>query len=149
MFLDFIKNLLKPKNAHNGLIDTLKKDHQKLFEIYTNISKSLQSNRFLDVQNSVKQFVNEYNKHILLEDTQLYVALEEKYKNRKTILRTIKDIEKDMNSITRAIKFFEKKYSQVNYDNRDIFEEELKYIGQVLTDRVQLEEERLYPLLIK
>ena len=140
----FLKKMFEKKNP---LISTLKDDHQKLFELYKYLLDETEKNNFANVQNGVKKFVNEYNKHILLEDTQLYVALEEKYKDRKTILRTIKDIEKDMDAITRAIKFFEKKYSLINYENRDIFLEELKYIGQVLTDRVKLEEERLYPLL--
>jgi len=52
-----------------------------------------------------------------------------------------------MNSITRAITFFERKYKDITFNNRDIFMEEFKHIGSVLTQRVELEEERLYPLL--
>ena len=107
----------------------------------------MEDNNFVAAQNSVKKFINEYNRHILLEDTQLYIALEEMYADKKHILKTIQTIERDMNAITRAITFFERKFKTINYENRDIFMEEFKYIGQVLVDRVELEEERLYPLL--
>jgi len=101
----------------------------------------------LETRNGLKKFINLYNKHILLEDTQLYIALKEKYNDKKTVLKVIQDIEKDMDAITRALKFFERKYTIINEDKKDLFIEELEHIGKVLVERVTLEEERLYPLL--
>ena len=146
---EFFKKLFRQKeeNKEKNLISILKNDHQKLLKVYTNINKAMEKNDFVQATYEVKKFISEYNKHILLEDTNLYIVLEEKYKNKKQILKTIEKIEKDMNSITRAISFFERKYKTINYENRDIFMEEFKHIGQVLTERVELEEERLYPLL--
>jgi len=145
----FIKKLFGQNKVakENNLINILKNDHQNLIKIYVNIDKAMEKNDFTQAQYEVKKFISEYNKHILLEDTKLYIALEDKYREKKQILKTIEKIEKDMNSITRAITFFERKYKIINHDNRDIFMEELKHIGQVLTERVELEEERLYPLL--
>ena len=144
---DFIKNFFKQEDKNKNLISLLIKDHQKLFELYTELHKSLESKNFEEIRLSIKHFVNAYHQHILLEDTKLYVALEEKYKDKKTILETIKVIEKDMNEITRSIKFFEKKYISLTPDKLNSCIEELNYIGEVLTRRVELEENRLYNLL--
>ena len=144
---DFIKNLFQKKDNNEDLINLLIKDHQKLFELYTELHKSLESKNFEEIRLSIKHFVNAYHQHILLEDTKLYVALEEKYKGKKTILETIKVIEKDMNEITRSIKFFERKHMSLTPDKLNSCIEELNYIGEVLTRRVELEENRLYNLL--
>ena len=144
---DFIKNLFQKKDNNEDLINLLIKDHQKLFELYTELHKSLESKNFEEIRLAIKHFVNAYHQHILLEDTKLYVALEEKYKGKKTILETIKVIEKDMNEITRSIKFFERKYISLTPDKLNSCIEELNYIGEVLTRRVELEENRLYNLL--
>jgi len=146
---EFFKKLFKKDNQEQSLIDTLKKDHQKLIEVYTKISNAINKDDFEQTKILVKEFVGEYNKHILLEDVELYVALEEKYKEKKQILRTIKTIEKDMNNITKTITFFERKYKEITPNNKDLFLEEFRNIGRVLTQRVELEEERLYPLLHK
>jgi len=144
----FLKNIFSSKEKkEKNIISILKDDHKRLIDIYVKIDKAMDKNDFVLAQHEVANFVREYNKHILLEDTQLYVALEEKYQDKKHILKTIKAISKDMNAITRAITFFERKYKEINYNNRDIFMEEFKHIGSVLTQRVELEEERLYPLL--
>ena len=144
---EFIKKLFNKKNDKNELISTLKNDHKKLIQIYQEIDKAIEIDDFFNAQQNLKKFTENYNKHILLEDTQLYIALENQYKDSKQILKVIKTISKDMNSITRAITFFEKKYHNINANNKEEFMEEFKEIGTILLDRIELEEERLYPLL--
>jgi len=145
--IQFFKKLFGTKKQNNALIDTLKGDHKNLVNIYTKIHKAVEKNNFAQAQSELKNFVHEYNKHILLEDTQLYIALEEKYKDKKQILKTIRSIGKDMNDITRTITFFEKKYKIINNSNKEEFLAELDNIGEVLVKRVEFEEERLYTLL--
>jgi len=144
---EFIKKLFNKKNDKNELISTLKNDHKKLIQIYQEIDKAIEIDDFFNAQQNLKKFTENYNKHILLEDTQLYIALENQYKDSKQILKVIKTISKDMNGITRAITFFEKKYLNINANNKEEFMEEFKEIGIILLDRIELEEERLYPLL--
>jgi len=146
---EFLKNLFSTKKENNfiNLIDILKNDHKNLIEIYQKIDNYIEKNDFTNAKQELKKFINKYNRHILLEDTQLYITLEEQYKDKKQILKVIHSISKDMNSITRAITFFEKKYSEINENNKNEFKEEFREIGTILLDRVELEEERLYPLL--
>jgi len=140
----FLKKWFKKDNY---LITTLKKDHLNLLNIFNELKEISQENDFEKIQSQIKLFVNEYYKHILLEDTQLYQALKEKYQNEPHIAQSIINLEKEMNKITRAIKFFDRKYSNgLNKNNKDIYLEELNHIGNILKERIDLEEERLYPL---
>jgi len=145
--IKFFKRLFGTKRQNDALINTLKKDHKDLVNIYVSINKAMEKNDFHKAQTELKKFVHEYNKHILLEDTQLYIALEEKYQDKKQVLKTIRTIAKDMNGITRTISFFEKKYQHINSNNKEEFLKEFHNIGEVLTKRVEFEEERLYTLL--
>jgi NAD+--asparagine ADP-ribosyltransferase len=144
---EFIKNIFKEEDKNKALISLLIKDHRKLFELYAELHKTLESENFEDIRLAMQHFINAYHQHILLEDTKLYVALEEKYKGKKTILDTIKVIEKDMNEITRSINFFERKYMSLTPDKLNSCIEELNHIGEILSQRVELEENRLYNLL--
>jgi len=84
MFSFFTKFFNKKNESNeNNLITTLKNDHKKLIDIYVKIDKAMEKNDFVQAKYEIKNFVNEYNKHILLEDTQLYIALEENFKNYK------------------------------------------------------------------
>ena len=149
--ISFFKKIFQKKEQNNekNLISILINDHKNLIQIYEKIDKLMEKNDFINVQYEVKKFISEYNKHIVLEDTHLYIALEEKYKDKPEILNTIKNISKDMHAISKTITLFEKKHTTLNHDNKTIFEEEFKYIGQILLARIELEEERLYPLLWK
>jgi tetratricopeptide (TPR) repeat protein len=128
------------------LIVSLKKDHQKLLEIYNQLDKLVEQNEFTKAYKSFKEFILEYNKHILIEDTKLYKQLKELYENQPQILEAITIIENDMNSITKCIHNFEKTFKEITQENKQAFLEELHIIGNVLTQRINLEEERLYPL---
>jgi len=115
--ISFFKKLFTQKkevSQDTNLIDILKDDHKRLIGIYSKINKNIQKNDFVNTQKLVGEFISEYNKHILLEDTKLYIELKEKYKEHQSILNTIKN---------------------------------LIEIGEILTQRIELEEERLYSLL--
>jgi len=149
--ISFFKKLFTQKkevSQDTNLIDILKDDHKRLIGIYSKINKNIQKNDFVNTQKLVGEFISEYNKHILLEDTKLYIELKEKYKEHQSILNTIKNIEKDMNGITKVINSFEKKYiNNINNSNKEEFIKNLIEIGEILTQRIELEEERLYSLL--
>jgi len=142
----FITDIFKKENPKE-LIEILQNEHQILVEIYTKITNHVDNDEFEKVESEIKNFVEVYNNHISLEDNKLYVALEEKYKNQPKMLETIKEIEVNMNSITKAIKFFEEKHTSISKNTKDIFIDEFKHIGSILSARVELEEKRLYPLL--
>ena len=147
---EFIKKIFKQKENNNNdynLIDLLKKDHQKLISICNKIEIELNNNNFQIIKEELQKFITDYNKHIIVEDTQLYIKLEEKYKEQTQILNTIKNIEIDMNTITKTILDFEKKFDTINSDNKEAFWSELKSIESILIQRIELEEERLYTLL--
>ena len=147
---EFIKKIFKQKENNNNdynLIDLLKKDHQKLISICNKIEIELNNNNFQIIKEELQKFITDYNKHIIVEDTQLYIKLKEKYKEQTQILNTIKNIENDMNTITNTILDFEKKFDTINSDNKEAFWSELKSIESILIQRIELEEERLYTLL--
>jgi len=145
--ISIIKKLFKKEDEHKGLIDNLIEDHKNLLGIYTEMVTEIKNDNFAEVQSLLNKFMQEYRKHILIEDTKLYIALEEKYKDKKQVLSTIQDISKDMDKITKSLNFFKRKYSVINEANRNEFIKELEEIGAVLVERIELEEERLYTLL--
>jgi regulator of sigma D len=103
--------------------------------------------QYRGIQRLLTQFLTLYKNHILLEDTKLYIGLQEKYKDHFRITKMIDEMQKEMNGITRVVTMFVRKYEhELNYSNLEEFSNELSKIGQALAKRITTEEERLYPL---
>jgi len=132
------------------LIELLKNDHKSLFKIYKELIFIYNNNSmdFKRISEKLHDFKLALEVHLMVEDTQLYGYLEQKYANIENHRNFIKDVEHEMETIAKEVLNFVRKYS--NYEmfkkyNAN-FIDELQKIGKVLTKRVETEEKRLYIL---
>ena len=129
------------------LIKILENDHKELLKIYNEIVKKSREMKYNEVQKLLREFLVAYKNHILLEDTKLYIGLQEKYQDHFRVVKMIDEMQKEMNGITRTVTIFVRKYeNDLNYSNLEEFSNDLSKIGQALGRRITTEEERLYPL---
>jgi len=135
-----------------SLINQLKKDHKKIFDIYSELYNIFISNgEYKEIYNKLHKLKVMLSMHIRFEDTLLYSYLNNKYENDSNKLDFIAKADKEMKSISVvALSFIDECSIPELYDkHREKFTEELKMIGDILVDRVEFEEDRLYPLYSK
>jgi regulator of sigma D len=140
------------KREYNpSLINQLKNDHKKLFDIYNKLYDMFISNsNHKEINNKLHQLEVMLNIHINFEDTLLYAYLNNRYENDSDKLNFITNTDKEMKSISLvALNFINKCSNPKLYNkHKDKFKEELKIIGDILVKRVEFEENKLYPLYI-
>ena len=135
-----------------SLINQLKSDHKKLFDIYSELYNIFTSDSdHKEIYNKLHQLKVMLSMHIGFEDTLLYSYLNNRYENDSNKLDFIANADKEMKSISVvALSFIEEcSVPELYNKHRDKFKEELEMIGDVLVDRVEFEEDRLYPLYSK
>lgn len=131
-----------------NLVDSLKNDHQKLFEIYGELINLTNSNDFLKIPGKLGELKLALQAHVLVENVHFYVYVQEKHKDDPINSEFIHDVRKDMNTIARVVVDFVKKYQMKVFTNevKVAFFEELNAIGDALTKRIDMEEAQLYTL---
>lgn len=134
----------------SDLIDSLKDDHQELFKIYGELVELANNDAFIKVPTKLGEFKLALQAHILVENVQFYVYVEELHKSDPTHSEFIRDVRKEMNTIARVVVNFVKKYQMKVFtpDVKKMFFEELNAIGEALTKRVEMEESKLYTLYV-
>jgi len=130
------------------LIPSLKHDHQNLVELYSKISILLHTQRYVEIEDILSSLKTEFNRHIMQENVSFYCYLEQQFADDSNHMETIRDYRKEMNGISHAfIKFIKKWQSDViTAQNAQAFREEYDAIGVVLAQRINSEENHLYPL---
>ena len=145
-----VDNVKKTNLSYNTkLISMLESDHKQLFKIYSELIKLFKKdNNYRNVNRKLIDFKMALQIHLMVEDTQLYGYLEQRYSDNKMVLEFIKDVQKEMTLIAETAVLFVRKYTDVRMynDNKDNFIKDLENIGKVLTKRVNMEESRLYSL---
>ena len=129
------------------LIDTLKKDHSKLVTLYGSMWKEgFEKKDYRKLSNMIAEFKASFQSHLLKENGQLYVYLEQSVAGDIHTLQVVKDFRTDMNEIANAVIQFCKKYAHqaFTHEMEQDFERDYVKIGEVLTRRVSMEENELY-----
>ena len=164
--MGFIKNLLgkfkkdsdvakeiKVETTYNEkLIENFKHDHEELLKIFGEIRESFEndSNAHKKVVNLLNDFKIALEIHLMIEDNKLYSYLTMKYGSDDVHKAFVEDIQTEMTNIAKEVMFFIRKYTnRQSYDNNiDNFLNDLDNIGEVLTRRIKMEEEKLYALYV-
>lgn len=128
------------------LIGRLCGDHQQLLGLYQAVLDMLGQQRYEQIPAALDSFKSKFDAHVLNENLRFYCYVEQKLGGPD--LATMKDFRSDMNSIARGVVNFVRKYQAagVSTANSRVFEEELRLIGALLLQRIQAEEQDLYPL---
>ncbi len=130
------------------LIPALKNDHQELVALYSKISDLLHTQHYVEIEHILSSLKIEFNRHIMQENVSFYCYLEQQFADDANHMETIRSYRKEMNGISHAfIKFIKKWQSDaVTAENAQVFREEYDAIGAVLAQRINSEEDHLYPL---
>ena len=134
----------------NDLIKHLEYQHKQLFSIYTDLLKGFKTHNEKKVIKDLNEIRQNYVLHIDLENKRLYKYLLNIYKNTPEITQWIKMKQEEMEEITKVFNNFYKKYSNLSFlkTNFDNGLNELEQIGNALTKRVTMEQNKLYKLYV-
>jgi len=135
-------------NYKADLVGNLKGDHRNLVNTFQEIVNLMNANSFVKIPEKLKELKIGLQSHVLVENVHFYVYLEQKYGADPDQLEFIRDIRKEMNSISKTVVQFVKKYEMkvLTADSKEAFSKQLNKIGQALTQRIELEETQLYTL---
>ena len=131
------------------LISMLESDHKQLFKIYSELFELFNKDkRYKNLNRKLVDFKMALEIHLMVEDTQLYGYLEQRYSDNKMVLEFIKDVQNEMSIIAETAVLFIRKYTDVRMynENTSNFIRDLENIGKILIKRVDMEESRLYSL---
>lgn len=131
-----------------GLVDRLKDDHQDLLQTFTQLRRKGAEAHFSHLPELLEKFKLSLLNHIAQENVKFYVYMQNHWAVDVETQSFIAGVRKEMNSISRAVvKFIDSHLADVpSHLTIASFNEELEQIGEVLTNRIRLEEERLYSL---
>ena len=130
------------------LIDSLQSDHQTLLSLYGEINTAFDEKRYSDVSSMLTTFKSGLNAHLLTENVRLYIYLEHALVGDSTSSELIHGFRKEMDEIAKVAIGFLRKYEAIGVDEdlADHFATDFATIGKVLVERIQKEENTLYPL---
>jgi hypothetical protein len=131
-----------------GLVDKLKRDHAQLVEVYTDIVNNIELRNYNKLQGLLAVFLALFNAHALTEYTKLYVFLDYSFRSDQVNHDVIMRFRREMNDIGKSVRQFAYYWRDNGIDDTSlhVFKRQVQQIGEVLTQRIQIEEEQLYEI---
>ncbi len=148
------ETIIEPTTGNNPirfrpeLVEKLINDHREIVVIYSEMNDLFAKKDYGQIGLKVNEFKRKLQGHVIVENVQFYTYLENKLRHDPTNLEFIRDVRKEMNGIAHAVVQFARKYEKVGFSAQVIeeFSKDLAGIGDVLTQRVEMEESQLYSL---
>jgi regulator of sigma D len=131
---------------HPELINELKHEHRDLVEIFTNLVKTSETKDKQKIRNLLDSFKKNLVSHILKENVQFYVYVKYLLADDPVNGDLAKIMQQEMNDIGKTVLNFIAKSMEDSAVFDSEFQAELNQIGSVLTERIKIEEEKLYVL---
>ncbi len=131
------------------LVAELKSDHEKLVALFHEIVGTTGKRDSEVLISQLGKFGNALRGHILKENVRFYVYLKSSLQSDESSLAIMQEFAQEMQQIGRAVTDFLNKYNNVKqWDDAQwsVFSRDLNGVGQVLTKRIETEENTLYPL---
>ena len=130
------------------LIDNLKDEHQTLVGLYGEIQTAFENEQYEAVSQLLDRFRGILQGHLLTENVRLYIYLERHFAHDDTNADLIREFRREMDGIGKTVMNFLRKYEAigVNHDLAGAFGRDFAELGKVLTQRIEREENTLYPL---
>lgn len=131
------------------LIDSLQAEHARLGALFERIGKHDKAGEYAQVRSLLAHFKSSLQAHILTENVRFYSYLENALSSDAEDARTIHDFRRDMNTIARDVVGFVKTWQNSDFATtaeRQQFSADYKKVGELLEQRLDSEENSLYPL---
>ena len=131
-----------------NLVPRLKLDHVQLLKIYSGIDTAVRLGKYKNTFALLEAFKSLFNAHALTEYTKLYIFLDYAFRKEPDYHDLIIQFRTEMHQIGKAIRAFYINWSQQKLDshNAPLLLAELDKIGQILVERIETEETRLYEI---
>jgi len=131
-----------------SLVPRLKQDHAQLIRIFNSLTVAIKLQKYAEAQDLLDAFKALFNAHALTEYTKLYIFLDYAFRSDPTHHELIIQFRKEMHDIGRAVRAFYTKWSSQSPENLSstIFKTEIEIIGNILIERIETEESRLYEI---
>lgn len=132
------------------LIPQLKKDHQDLLELYGKIKESFEQADYKAVTHQLNTLRQALQGHLLTENVRLYIYLDRSMANDELNADLVRGFRREMDGIARVAMAFLKKYEMIGVDAElaKLFAADFAELGKVLVERIEREENVLYPLYL-
>jgi len=140
----FLRKMKLVKSYDKRLIDELKKEHNVLISLYSQIESNLQEKNYSKVLKLLKDFHKEFKEHIEFEDEYFYSYVKLKYRFVLKELQLIEQKQQEMQKISTILNKFMEDYNSVEAIKQERFKEDLNMIANALTNRIEFEETKLY-----
>ncbi|UXI68508.1 hemerythrin domain-containing protein [Tahibacter amnicola] len=143
-----VPGVVQAPRYDSALVGQLKGDHQDLVQLFQNIGRLTELNRWSDIPAQLIGFKSRLEAHLLAENVRFYNYVEYTLRDDSENLGLIRDFRREMNSIARGVIDFVKKYQSGTFDQRarEAFLADYRSVGALLVQRIEREEESLYPL---
>ncbi|HET6588009.1 MAG TPA: hemerythrin domain-containing protein [Oleiagrimonas sp.] len=133
------------------LLDALLSDHARLGAMFERIGKSSEAGDYNEVCKLLTHFKSSLQAHILTENVRFYTYVETMTASDRDSAKTMHDFRRDMNTIARQVVDFIKKYQACDFASRterEQFAKDYATVGGLLEQRLDSEENDLYPLYV-
>ncbi len=133
-----------------GLIDRFKGQHQVLSRLCSELSIAAQGHDFERVMEKLRRFAQMLEQHLLEENLRFYVYLG-KCLGDGDDQEYVVSLQRDMKQIGREVRAFARRYIEqgVGAGNVAEFRKELHGASELLSDRLQTEEESLFDFYLQ
>lgn len=131
------------------LVATLQTQHAALGTLFARIGQHAQKGEFQQVHGLLAKFKATLDSHILVENVRFYTYLENSLGNDPENARTMREFRQEMNSIAKQVRAFVAKWKDTDcstVEQQSNFLADYKQVGSLLEQRLNNEEDSLYPL---
>ncbi len=130
------------------LVPKLKKDHVQLVNVYTDILDAISHREYEKLASLLEIFLALFNAHVLVEYTKLYIFLDYSFRSNQVNHDLIMRFRREMNDIGKTARSFAHYWRKNGVDDSSVdeFQNQVQKIGEVLTKRIEVEEEQLYEI---
>lgn len=132
------------------LIVRFKAHHSSLVKLFSEIRPTVEHNQFDKARRSLQAFHRVLTTHLLEENIRLYTYLAKCLDQDEVNFELMVGLKKEMSEIGAKVMRFINHYEEfgINQESRDTFLAQYDQIGAVLTERIEREENSLYPLYL-
>ncbi|RNF84375.1 hemerythrin domain-containing protein [Lysobacter psychrotolerans] len=130
------------------LVDSLQRDHAELVNLFGSIGRQAEIGAFEQIPAALVSFKTLLEGHLIAENVRFYNYVENSLRGDSLNSELIRSFRREMNTIARGVVDFVKKYQLATFDvaTRDAFLGDYRAVGALLTQRIEREENSLYPL---
>ena len=133
---------------HPHLVDDLLSDHIELLKMFGKIDAAHKKGDAKLTIQTLNDFTESLRSHLIIENTKLYIYLRHSLQEMPNEAKLAQSFQHEMRGIGKALNEFVTAFASDSWSKKEskAFGEQLSAIGEILVQRIETEEESLYPL---